>query len=229
MTLLKAEIKSKLYFNKFQYKAVCNIQGAAYTYYTPNLATFVARMEKLKDAKFNNRYGVRTIDDSWKVYWEEVNVDQISQFLNWRNTIDKDKCMIRIQGDMVSFFSNNLNLLETLKSIDNNLRFFESKVLAPNTIYFKKQPKFKFRTFFKGKRCPEEFLPNILEFSERYVDLNLSQGLKRLANDRKNTISKFLYLHSSYFVEYDDESMITIMHMLFPGMVGKTYKLDKRP
>ena len=70
---LKVEKRNKLYFNKFKYRAVCRIQGAAYTYYTPDLDTFVARMEKLRDNK--PRYGVRVINDDWREYWEEVNLN----------------------------------------------------------------------------------------------------------------------------------------------------------
>lgn len=222
------EVKNKLYFNKFQYKATCFIQGAAYTYYAPDLETFIARMEKLRDVR-TNKYGVRVLDNDWSEYWEEVNISQISQFLVWRNTVDKEKCMLRIQGDTVSFFSNNLDLLQTLECIDTNVKFFEAKVLAPDTIYFSKTPNYKFRTFFKSKRCPEDFLSNVIEFCNRYPKSNVSRGLQLLAQNRKSSFTKFMYLHSSYYVDYNEESMISILHMLFPNMVGKTYSLAKRP
>ena len=229
MTLIPSlEVKNKLYFNKFKYKATCFIQGAAYTYYTPDLETFISRMEKLREAK-SNKYGVRVLDNDWTEYWEEVNVNQISQFLVWRNTVDKDKCMLRIQGDTVSFFSNSLDLLHTLYCIDTNVRFFEAKVLAPDTIYFSKEPKYKFRTFFKGKRCPDDFFSNIIEFCNRYPKANVSRGLQALAHNRRKNYTRFIYLHSSYYVDYNDESMISILHMLFPNMIGKTYSLAKRP
>jgi len=224
------EVKNKLYFNRYQYKAVCRIQGAAYTYYTPDLDTFISRMEKLRDIRTKeNRYGIRTMDQDWREYWDEVDVDQISKFLTWRNLVSKDKCMLRIQGDHVSFFSNNLDLLKTLESIDANVTFFEADVLGADTIYFSNKPKFKYRTFFKGKRCPEDFLGNVLEFYDRYPNTHISQGLRRLAYSRNSNYTRFMYLHSSYYVDYNDQSMISILHMLFPNMIGKTYSLAKRP
>jgi hypothetical protein len=224
---IKIEVKNKLYFNKFKYKAMCTIQGAAYTYYTPDLHTFIIRMEKFKDNKL--RYGIRVIEDDWKEYWDEVNLDQVSQFLTWRNTVSKDKCMLRIQGDTVSFFSNDISLLDTLKSIDKNVSYFEAEVYKADTIYFSKNPKFKYRTFFKGKRCPDDFFSNIIEFCNRYPKANVSRGLQALAHNRRKNYTRFIYLHSSYYVDYNDESMISILHMLFPNMVGKTYSLAKRP
>lgn len=231
---IKYEIKNKLYFNKFEYKAVCSIQGAAYTYYTPDLETFVSRMEKLRDlhSKGNkpiDRFGIRTMDQEWTEYWEEVNVDQISQFLTWRNTVKKEKCMIRIQGDSVSFFSNDLHLLETLVSIDHKVSFYQAHVLGTDTIYFAKTPKYKYRTFFKGKRCNEDFYQNVLEFSQRYPNTKVSKGLISYAQQRKNAFSRYMYLHGSYHVDYNDPGMLTILHMLFPSMIAKTYSLDKRP
>lgn len=224
---IKIEVKNKLYFNKFKYKAMCTIQGAAYTYYTPDLETFIIRMEKFKDNKL--RYGIRVIEDDWKEYWDEVNLDQVSQFLTWRNTVSKDKCMLRIQGDTVSFFSNDISLLDTLKSIDKNVSYFEAEVYKADTIFFSKNPKFKYRTFFKGKRCPDDFFSNVIEFCNRYPKANVSRGLQALAHNRRKNYTRFIYLHSSYYVDYNDESMISILHMLFPNMVGKTYSLAKRP
>ena len=227
---VKPEVKNKLYFNKFKYKAVCNIQGAAYTYYTPDLETFISRMDKLRDMRSQgNRYGVRTIDQEWIEYWEEVNIDQISKFLTWRNTVKKERCMIRIQHDNVSFFSDDLGLLETLSYIDQNVSFYEAKVLGSETLYFTKQPKYQYRTYFKGKRCPEDFFSNVIEFSQRYQSVYVSKGLKSLAENRRKNYTRFMYLHGSYFVDYDDSSMVTILHMLFPGMIAKTYTLAKRP
>jgi hypothetical protein len=224
---IKIEVKNKLYFNKFKYKAMCTIQGAAYTYYTPDLETFIIRMEKFRDNKL--RYGIRVIEDDWKEYWDEVNLDQVSQFITWRNTVSKDKCMLRIQGDTVSFFSNDISLLDTLKSIDKHTSYFEAEVYKSDTLYFSKSPKFKYRTFFKGKRCPEDFFSNIIEFCSRYPNANVSRGLQSLAHNRRRNYSKFIYLHSSFYVDYNDESMVSILHMLFPNMVGKTFSLDKRP
>jgi hypothetical protein len=224
---IKIEVKNKLYFNKFKYKAMCTIQGAAYTYYTPDLETFIIRMEKFRDNKL--RYGIRVIEDDWKEYWDEVNLDQVSQFITWRNTVSKDKCMLRIQGDTVSFFSNDISLLDTLKSIDKHTSYFEAEVHKSDTIYFSKSPKFKYRTFFKGKRCPEDFFTNVIEFCNRYPKTNVSRGLQALAHNRRKNYNKFIYLHSSFYVDYNDESMVSILHMLFPNMVGKTYSLDKRP
>lgn len=221
----KIEIRNKLYFNKFKYKAVAFIQGAAYTYYTPDLETFVERMEKLRGN--TNRYGVRVMHDDWKEYWDEVNLDRISQFITWRNIVNKDRCMHRIQNDHVSFFSDDLSLLQTLTSIDPKLSFYEAKCFDPTTMYFKKQPKYKYRTYFKAKRMPKDFSDNCRTLQGMYKSLNFSKGL--FNSLFHNNWHQFRYMHGSYFVEYNDEQMHTILAMWFPDMLAKTYSLAKAP
>lgn len=223
---LKTEKRNKLYFNKFMYKAVCRIQGAAYTYYTSDIETFVERMEKLRETN-RSRYGVRLLDDDWKEYWDEVNIDKISAFITWRNYIDKSRCMHRIQGDYVSFFSNELALLTTLDSIDSNIKITQAITMNPDTMYFKKQPKYKFRTYFKAKRMPKEFSDNVRSLQNMYKSLNFSKGL--FTSLFHNNWNPYRYMHGSYFVEYNDEQMLTILSMWFPNMLAKTYSLAKEP
>lgn len=223
---LKTEKRNKLYFNKFTYKAVCKIQGAAYTYYTKDLETFAERMEKLRTTN-TNRYGVRLLDDNWQEYWDEVSLDKIGAFITWRNYVDKDRCMYRIQGDHVSFFSNDLALLTTLDNIDEDVKITKAVCMDPDTMYFKKEPKYKYRTYFKGKRMPKDFSENIVTVRDMYKSLHFSEGL--FASLFHNNWHPYRYLHGSYFVEYNDEQMLTILSMWFPTMLAKTYSLAKEP
>jgi hypothetical protein len=223
---LKVEKRNKLFFNKFKYKAEVFIQGAAYTYFTPDIDTFVSRMEKLRTHKPS--YGVRLLNDDWKEFWDEVNIEKISKFITWRNLVSKEKCMYRIQGNHVSFFSNDLNLLETLKSIDEFCKFKEAVVFdVPNTLFFKKEPKYKFRTYFRGKRMPKDFSDNVRSLQDMYKSLNFSKGL--FTSLFHNNWHQYRYMHGSYFVEYNDEKMQVILAMWFPDMLAKTYSLAKEP
>lgn len=222
---LKIEKRNKLYFNKFKYRAVCKIQGAAYTYYTPDLETFVERMEKLRDDR--PRYGVRIFKDDWNEYWDEVNLEQISAYITWRNTVSKDKVLYRIQGDAVSFFSNELSLLKSLDSIDPKVTFTEAACYEPNMLYFKRKPKYNFRTYFKGKRMPKDFSDNVRTLRDMYKSLNFSKGL--FNSLFHNNWHAYRYMHGSFFVEYNDEQMLTVLSMWFPDMLAKTYTLAKEP
>jgi len=225
LSMLKVEKRNKLYFNKFMYKAVTTIQGAAYTYYTPNLETFISRMEKMRNS--TNKYGVRVLSEDWKEYWEEVNLDRISQLITWRNVVSKDKCLIRIEGDTATFFSNELSLLQTLDSIDKDVEIYEALCYNSDSLYFKKTPKYKYRTYFKAKRMPKDFSDSVRTLHSTYKSLNFSKALFNILFD--TNYHAFRYLHGSYFVEYNDEAMLTILSMWFPNMLSKTYSCNKEP
>lgn len=223
---LKTEKRNKLYFNKFQYKAVCRIHGAGYTYYTKDIETFVKRMEKLRTSTVN-RYGVRFVDDNWQEYWDEVNIDKISAFLTWRDYVDKNRCMYRIQGNYVSFFSNDLALLTTLDNIDEDMKITKAVCMDPDTMYFKKEPKYKYRTYFKGKRMPRDFSENCITLRDLYKSINFSKGLFESCFHKG--WNPYRYMHGSYFVEYNNQQMHTVLAMWFPDMLAKTYSLAKEP
>lgn len=225
LSMLKVEKRNKLYFSKFKYKAVTHIQGAAYTYYTSDLETFVSRMEKMRNNA--SRYGVRIINEDWTEYWEEVNLDKISKLITWRNVVSKDKCLIRIQKDTVTFFSNELPLLQTLDSIDNNVKFYEALSLDNDCLYFNKKPKFKYRTYFRARRIPKDFSDSVRSLHANYKSLNFSKALFAILF--KNSYHPYRYIHGSYFVEYNDQNMLTILAMWFPDMLAKTYSCHKRP
>lgn len=219
---LPIEKRNKLFFGKFKYRARLNLQGVGYTYYTHDIDTYINRIERFK-----------TQDRKWPEWatfgnFSNIKYDQIEKYFDFRDNMDKSLMTNRIEGDKVSFFSNDLSLFAPLYFIDPKLTLTEAKVLNPGTLYLKRQPKYKFRTYFKGKRMPVDFPQSVLNFLESYKNVKVSAGLERFVNSRANW-NRFVYLHGSYFVDYDDEGMITVLHMLFGHMVGRTYTLDKEP
>ena len=142
--------------------------------------------------------------------------------------MDKSLMTNRIDGDSVSFFSNDLSLFTVLYNIDPHLQITEANVLNTDTMYFKKTPKYKFRTYFRGRKMPITFPDSVTSFIDTYKSVKVCSGLERFVKSRTNW-NQYIYMHNSYYVDYNDESMITILHMLFGNMVGKTYSLDKEP
>lgn len=220
---MKIEKRQILYFNKYRYKASLCVIGAGYSYYTNDVESFIERIEKFKNS--SNSYWNKGWHDTH--YLDKIDYDQISKFITWRTTIGKDQCLYRIQGDKVSFFSNNIDLLRTLESIDHNVEYTEALCHANSEMmYFKKKPNHKFRTYFRGKRMPKDFSDNVRTVSETYKSLHFSPALLRILFDHTQ-YNPYRYLHGSYYVEYDDEQMLTILSIWFPNMLHKTYSLHK--
>lgn len=223
---LQTDKRNALYFGKYKYRARCRVHGAVYTYYTKSLDEFKAKMAKrAKQAPT----AIEVIMSDWRTSTDMIDYDQISKYFDWRNNAPKDEYLARIQGNKISFFSDDVELLKTLKVLDKNLELSVADVIQQNIMYFKRDPQYKYRTFFRGKRAPESFKEDLKSFMERYHNTaRICPALRRLATDERHQ-RWYPYLHSSYYVDYNDESTLTLLHMFFGSMLAKTYVLAKEP
>jgi hypothetical protein len=227
---LKIEKRNKLYYGKYPYKATLTIVGSAYTYYSQSYEDFCKRIERQKnDLTRVSGYFAQERNNNWVKFLEEVNYTIIKDYFNWRET-HKDYVTIRVEGDKVSVFSCDLSLLQTLENINSDVTYTKAVVLKADTLYFKKVPKYKYRTYFKSKRITNEFSQNVIDFADRYKnneDLKLSPALIKYLSGRN--VNRYTYLHGSYFIEYNNESMKSLIFMFFGDMVGKSFNLEKEP
>lgn len=216
--------RTGLYFGKYTYRAQLRVAGAGYTYYTNNLAQFKKKLENTKANR--NNYRISILNNRFEETIDRIDFEQIEKFFDWKTNKDPDTFMYRIQGDNISFFSNDLDLLYTLTVIDPKAKFSKAYIQAADVIYFKKEPKFKFRTFFKGKKCSTEFPEQINDLMSMYKDkIHFSPGMVRMINRYPNT--PYRYMHTSYYVDYNDPGMLSIIGLWFGEYLGKTYSLQK--
>ena len=224
---LVTEKRNALYFGRYQYRARCKVHGAVYTYYTKSIEEFKSKMAKRAERP-PNQIEIMSID--WKRRIDLIDYDQLDRYFSWRKNNDPEGYMCRIQGNSISFFSDDLELLKTLSILDKNIEISIADVVEKNTMYFKKTPNFKYRTYFRGKRVPDGFRDDIKYFMERYDNVaRICPALKRMINATVGNRNWYNYLHSSYYVDYNDESTLTLLHMFFGSMLAKTYSLEKEP
>jgi hypothetical protein len=223
---LKIENRTSPYFGKYKYRAQCRVMGACYTYYTRNLEQFKNKLENTKANR--NQYRISVLNSRFEETYDHIDFEQISKFFDWKNNKDSEKFMYRVQGNQVSFFSNDLELLKSLTDIDPGCKFSMAEVMESNIMYFKKEPKYKYRTFFKGRKAPLDFTDNINNLQEMYGDkFHFSPGMVRTM--AKYQHSSYRYMHTSYYVDYNDPSMLTILGLWFNDILAKTYSLQKEP
>jgi len=225
---LVTEKRNALFFGKYTYKARCKVHGAVYTYYTKNIEEFKAKMARRKDEQPPPYVSIYGLD--WKRRLDSIDYEQIARYFDWRNNVDSSDYMLRIQGNNISVFSDDLKLLQTLNILDKNVEISIAKLIETNVIYFKKEPRHKYRIYFRGKRVPENFKDEVKSFIERYKNIAfICPALRRLVNGTAGRKYWYNYLHSSYYVDYDEESTSTLLHMFFGPMLAKTYSLKKEP
>ena len=223
------EYRDNDYYNRYEYRARFKLKGIRYTWYTKTAEDF-----QKKVVSGQSYYGIRPEDRTIV----NENLATILDFITWRNQRKKDKlAMIRIEGDVVAAFSSDLALLNTLQNLNTSLEIDYTQVQRSAFIgvkYFVNQPKHKYRVYLKSKKVENEFAKDLHELFKRTKGLYPSIALKYWAKDSAGSNSiqrswRFRYSSASHFIDYDDESTQSYIALMHGNMLGKRYKLEKRP
>lgn len=215
---LNLEDRDKLFFNKYKYRATCQLLGVRFTYYCTTVKDFQKKIEKRRQDPWH--YGKQYSND-------DLDLNAIEFFIKWRNTYKKDS-IIRIEYDTFAVFSNDLELLKTLEEIGSDIQYTEANVIAPGVKFFKNKPKHDYRIYLKGIRLDSDKVDQICSFVENYKtrdSVKISSALVHAVSNGR--INSNRWMHNSYYIDYNEESMLTLLRLVFPGILSsKIYKLE---
>ena len=215
------------YYNKYQYRVRFKLVGIRYTWF----CKVPDDLDKRLAAK--NHYSIRKEDRQSVIDKKQV----IKDFIEWRNLRRKEKSVtIRVEHDTVAVFSNDLQLLKDIEKIDPTLEYDYTEVKTSQFAgvkHFVKEPKHKYRVYLKSRRVEGEFAKDMLDLINRSSDLEPSDALRiwlkgASANFNQNSW-RYRYCSSSYSINYNDESTLSYIALMHGDMLGKRYKLEKRP
>jgi len=206
---MNIENRKILYYHKYLYKAKLEIPYARYMSMSKTFGDF---------CEFGARFSIN---------FEKVDKVITQEFINFINSYDKKQLIIRIENKYVSIFCNDLNNLKTTSKLFGNPIFYKANAYDDNVIIFKNYPKHKFRTYLKQGYLNKSQKHLIYDFINRHVkdrlDKTISKSFYRKTFDYINPYNE--YWHGSHFIDYDDESFKTLIHLFIGNLAGKTYKL----
>ena len=222
------EYRDDDYYGKYTYRARITMLGMKHVSYSKDVADLVSRVTH---SKYNYGYN-KSERDSIK-----QNLPILSKLMEWKVQSKKDKnSTIRGEYNTIAIFSNDLAYLHALKSIDPNLIIKFTEVQKSNYAgikHFVKEPKHKYRVYMKSRRIEPEFITAWQELLERLEGLYPSPALQYwLSNYNVNQPSwswRYRWCSASFFIDYDDESTLSYLALMHGDMLGKRYKLEKRP
>jgi len=216
--------RSSLYYNKFKYRARFYCKGITLAWFNYTEEEIIDKIEK-----FKNRF-------------VGANSKHILEFYNWKVATKKNKsATVRIEGETASVFSNDLDLLKTLESIGCPVDYTEvDDTIIVGIKHFIREPKYKYRIYLKSKRVSDDFRDKLHNFIERYTDTDTviipSSSLSKWLKDDSQYVRgswsynwNKCYTSANFFIDYNDESTLTLFSLIFSGMISKSYKLEKRP
>jgi hypothetical protein len=163
----------------------------------------------------------------------ELNLDLCEKLIGFYNNYSCNKEVTFLHDHLsLSVYTSNIDILKELYQIDNNIEITQALPAPPAIMYFAKEPSFKYRVYLKGIRVNETLVSDLRDFSKRYEyshDIQVCSALKDYVNSNRWGVRYYNYLTNNYFINYNDPSTLTLMHLLFNECLGKNYKLEKRP
>ena len=219
------EYKENTYYNKYLYRAKFSISGLSHTYNVKDSAGLVERI---------NATGYLRLRSDRKAIVLE-NKQLLNSYIDWRNAHKKQgHITFRLEHDTASIYSNDLELLLTLKTIPVEVKITEVKLEQfAGTKYYVKTPKHKYRIYLKSVYISDNNfitdLDNTLKKSKELIPSNsLASWLRGYKNSQHYTW-RYRYCSGSYSIDYDNESTLSYLVLMYGDMLGKRYKLEKRP
>ena len=223
MELLKSlanpEDRNKLYFNKFRYRSTLITRYLGFIYYTHSITDY---REKLNQVAQHRAQWARQVDMSHCDFY------LIEKVINFReHHKDRKDVTLRLEHDKLSVFTNDIDILNKVYDIFPKTYLSEVTLTEPGVMLFVKEPAYKYRIYLKSRQVSTEFKEDFFDFVTTNPSVSASPALvNTLRNPRR---ARYPFMHGGYFLNYNDESTVTLLGLLFPQILGKVYKLEKRP
>lgn len=221
------EYRDSSYYNKYEYRLRATVPGVRYTWWckTPD------DLDKKIEGKSKN-YGTIRSEHKQEV---KDNAPALKTVIKWQKDKKANNVGIRIEYNTVAFFSNDLTILQKIATELGTI--YKVDVTQSQTSqyagikHFVNEPKHKYRVYLKSKRVEDNFHVELRDMFKRLPSLHPSPALKRwMYNDGKRYgIWYFRWASSAHFIDYDDESTLSYLALMHGDMLGKKYKLEKRP
>lgn len=221
------EYKDNLFYNKYSYRLRLEVAGVRHTYWCNNIQDLI---DKINGKSKRSYFNIKT-EDIDKV---NKNIIALNAFIEISNERKIDKSYtIRLERNKISIFSNNLKQLKNMeKRIGRKykLDYTEAKIFGfSGTKYFVNEPKHKYRVYMKSKRVQDKTIDDLIDTLNKQKKIYPSKGLRRWLNRDNKYNWSFSWISSGHFVEYDEESTYSYLSLVHGDILGKKYKLEKRP
>ncbi len=220
--------KTELYFNKYAYKATVCTDGVYWIRVCKDIHRFIELVQQRFDEWDTNR---NRYPNGW--YRQppslgEHDLDLIEYIIETKNSLNGADVRFRHEHNTFSIYSNDVKFIRKIEK-DKKWEIEQVSVSPTGVKYFKKEPPAKFRAYMKNGKVKAEFCQEMTEYLNRTPDLDPCNALYEWLLRRGNYSHSHVWLYENHFIDYNDESNLMMMKLMFPEAIGKTYKLEKQP
>jgi hypothetical protein len=222
--VIKSIDRTNLFFNKFAYRVnIHSVPSIDWVHKCTNIQDYIDHIDDKYRVweETNQRY-----PSSWyriPSKSEDLDLLKIESLINLiRTYTDKSVVYYRKEYQTLSVYTTNLDIAKIFANKLSVGIITEVNTMPTGVMLFKREPPAKYRAYTTNNKMPDDFKEQFVAYLERTPDIRPSVSLKHYFV-RRNT-----YLWDTYFVDYDDEKNLMMMMLMFPGMIGKKFKLEKK-
>ena len=222
------EYRETNFYNKYRYRAKLTIDGLSYTRYVSTTTALLTRLTGPNRTKIREHTLALIM----------AKITELNNYINWRNTHKKSKSVTcRLEMNTASIYSDDLDLLLTLKDlgvVTVNITEAQLEKFA-GTKYYVNEPKHNYRIYLRGAYFDDKnFVKDLYNTIKKSKELVPSKALKEwldryISLPTLVTSWKYSRTDGNHSIDYDNESTLSYLLLMYGHMLGKRYKLEKRP
>lgn len=219
----KSVDRTSLYYGKFEYRLVVKSPHMFYSWNCKTIDDYKARITEIQADYENTKllYWRPRPDPSLEEY------ELIENLYNLKTKYQfKHDFTFRREGDNCNVYTSNIKIVKDVLSFYPNAELSKVELAPAGTKYFKKDPPAKYRAYMTNNKMPAEFKQDMKDYLTRTPDVQASNAFYTYLNRANHYYQTWLW--DTYFIDYNDERNLMMMHLMFPGAIGKTYKLEKK-
>jgi hypothetical protein len=217
--------KSKmfLYYDRFIYRAKISIDNVQYFRHVKSIEKLWTKIGYLSNMR-------STIGISAK------DVSEVKKFIEWiENTSHtKEDYWYSSHVNYINFYTNNISIIEELIILLSNevelceyqLNRVIDKPKTDRTKIYLVDPKYRYRIYFKWGKTTDIQRNELIEFIESN-DIYCSSSFEHWVKKRLNHNYSH-YLWDNYFIEFNNEMIITLLSLKFDNIIRKICSVEKR-
>ncbi len=221
---VKSVDRTNLYYGKFEYRIETKSPHMFYSWSCKNIDQYKARIREIREDYDKTRFAYHRPKPNPQE-WEYELIENLLN-LQVKYTVKKD-FTYRREGEICNIYTSNMQIINDIISFYPKAAIFKVDVAPQGIKYFKRTPPAKYRAYMTNNRMSGEFRQEFLEYLERTPDIRPSDAFYTYLK-RSNNYHYHSYLWDTYFIDYDDDKNLMMMMLMFPGAIGKKYKLEQK-
>lgn len=153
----------------------------------------------------------------WRTITEKTVTDLHSVAEVLLKTSAEFKLVVTINQGYV--YTNDLNLIDQLSAMPelSYITYTQAQVTRPKNTIQLRNPRHKFRTYFRGLKLTTEQKDQIMDFLHNQRDqIRIGPALNRWFDLPFNRSQEY------FFVDHDTQSWLTMLSLVHPGIIRKT-------